>query len=355
MKYLLILLVLLTKGECLLQMSTISPHDVISLLAISLANTYAWVMPGIQLKAFKRFKDKHYNSYSAYRVGLYTHKCITYRKCLTFCLEDICCHVVTYDITTSRCEMFDASESDKMEDHVRKMSAKEGSVVHVATSEVTQEEKWRARCVSTDWYIMQQRDSGDLDFARTWDEYVDGFQDEAGLEKWAGLEDVHRKCSRENVCRLGVVVRYPGTPYNVPFQVSSTYRAEWKQFYLLGAEDNYKIFVADLENHVTAGNGFRDPAYVTIDGHEFVTSDRGDDLQCSSVFGEGGWWYGDTDCVDDQIDRLSNLNAAWKTPGESGAKWWPVTGNSSALRWCVMKVKPWKRLTPSVCPDTGRS
>ena len=353
MKRLLILLVLLGTGQCILQKSTISPHDVIFLLAISLANTYAWVIPGVQMKAFKRFKDKHYTSYSSYRVGLYTHKCTTYRKCLTFCLENICCRVVTYDVTTSRCELFDARENDN---YLGRMSDKPGSVVHVATSPASQEERWRARCATTDWYIVQLRDSGDLDFARTWDQYVAGFQDEAGHEKWAGLEDIHRKCDRGMNCRMTVTLRYQYAPYAVDYQLTGTYKTEWNRFFILGQEKNYKLAVSDLTVS-TAGNGFRDVNYVILDGHEFVTSDR-DDLQCSSVFGDSGWWFGDTDCADRNVtNRVSSLNAAWKTPGESGAKWWPVTGNSSNMFWCSMKIRPNKPTGQPivVCPNTVHS
>ena len=90
------------------------------------------------------------------------------------------------------------------------------------------------------WIFLQRRESGDVSFNQTWENYTRGFGDLSG-SFWLGLETAHQLTSkREYELRI-----------DLQFQ-SIIYHAHYDIFRLAGESDHYKLEVSGYSG--TAGD-----------------------------------------------------------------------------------------------------
>jgi ficolin len=139
--------------------------------------------------------------------------------------------------------------------------------------------------------VIQRRFDGDVDFARGYDDYINGFGDVAG-DHWLGLELMHKLTSRpgSNSSLLIAVHQYNGTRkyYN--------YANVWVD----DRESGYKLHVTltdkDTSSPALASNLQSGHGLHYNDGWAFTTVDHDVDGKfsgnCASDHGGGGgWWY----------------------------------------------------------------
>jgi hypothetical protein len=164
------------------------------------------------------------------------------------------------------------------------------------------------------WIVFQRRVSGDVDFFRNWTSYQDGFGDLSG-NFWFGLEKIHQLCGKVS-CRLRVDLQFR----------NKTYYAEYDDFSLSDAGDNYKLRVSGY----TGDAGDYLVSY--HNGMAFTTMDRDNDAysgNCGSSY-YGGWWF--KSCI------LVYLNGIWGKGSVKGLYWHSVPGGGP-MTFTEMKVK----------------
>jgi len=154
------------------------------------------------------------------------------------------------------------------------------------------------------WIVFQRRTTGDVDFYRTWAEYVSGFGDVTG-DHWLGLEHIHTLCPPSRPCRLRVDLKDP------QYLNGTLVWAEYSSFSLTGYSDNYRLSIS--------GYDARSTVYDTLayhNGQAFTTKDKDNDISSvnCAIFGHGGWWY--RSCYE------SNLNGKYGARDKTGVKWW---------------------------------
>ena len=153
------------------------------------------------------------------------------------------------------------------------------------------------------WTTVQRRIDGSVNFARTWEEYKQGFGDLSG-EFWYGNEQLHNLTRDRNSELLFVLEDTEGVFY-YPFYGEVHIDSEENKYKLtFGAYSN--IGNTDITNDLPYHNNMH-----------FSTIDRDNDLAnngCASVKGGGGgWWY--QNCM--QV----NLNGLYGSVQNIGLKW----------------------------------
>ncbi|XP_059139215.1 angiopoietin-related protein 2-like isoform X2 [Physella acuta] len=121
------------------------------------------------------------------------------------------------------------------------------------------------------WILMLRRCVGDVNFARPWSDYRDGFGTLDG-DFWQGLEQVHQ-LTRNGKWELRVDMKFGG----------KNYYANYKSFKLDSEAQFYTLHVGQF-----SGNVGDDLHY--HNGMKFYTTDRPTTTYCTKDY-SGGWWY----------------------------------------------------------------
>ncbi|XP_069102666.1 angiopoietin-related protein 7-like [Argopecten irradians] len=137
------------------------------------------------------------------------------------------------------------------------------------------------------WTVIQNRESGEVDFYRSWADYKNGFGDLNG-NFWLGNEAIHDLTTSASVLRIDLV----------PWLGDARY-AEYSTFSVENEADDYRLTMSGF-----SGTVFHD-AMSIHNGMRFSTFDDDNDVwgggSCA-VLRTGGWWY--RSCYD------ANLNGA---------------------------------------------
>ena len=151
-----------------------------------------------------------------------------------------------------------------------------------------------------DWFIIQRRTKGDVDFYRGWTEYVAGFGDIDG-DYWLGLQDIHTLCPTAKPCTLRVDVK------DDQYNNGSLLSAQYTDFSLSGFTDNYRLTIGLYNGTVSDSLRYHNK-------QPFSTFDRdNDDTDYNCAFHvHGGWWY--KSCFQ------SNLNGPWADRGNGDGR-----------------------------------
>ncbi|KAK6187230.1 hypothetical protein SNE40_005301 [Patella caerulea] len=143
----------------------------------------------------------------------------------------------------------------------------------------------QVRCAikSTGWWTaIQRRRKGckEVDFNRTWDEYVDGFGDTHG-EYWLGLKHAYDIIQLKGPCRLLIVWW---------LNDKTRHSAYYNGFNLTDASNGYNISLSGMQERDNATDYLTDGSY-SIAGRPFSTYDRDfSGYGCPERL-NGGWWY----------------------------------------------------------------
>ncbi|CAH1243141.1 FGFR1 [Branchiostoma lanceolatum] len=134
------------------------------------------------------------------------------------------------------------------------------------------------------WTVLQRRQDGSVDFAKTWEEYQQGFGDLGG-EFWLGLDKIHTlTAAKSSILQIELE----------DFNGERRY-ARYGIFSVGNSSGNYVVSISgysgDAGDSLTnSGNNGRH----NINGVMFSTLDRDNDensVHCASLYSQGGWWY----------------------------------------------------------------
>nr|KAG5699834.1 hypothetical protein BaRGS_034608 [Batillaria attramentaria] len=163
------------------------------------------------------------------------------------------------------------------------------------------------------WTVIQQRNSGKVNFTRSWAEYAVGFGS-THSEYWLGNELIHLMTSQRN--------------YTLVITMRDIFGGHWLATYatftLASKDDSYRLTLSGYRGNAT--DTFNYSAGMT-----FSTYDRDTDLSSSPCarYNGGGWWY--SHC------QISNLNG----PYDIGMIWFQRDWRDwLQLREVVMMIKP---------------
>ncbi|CAG5130295.1 unnamed protein product [Candidula unifasciata] len=166
---------------------------------------------------------------------------------------------------------------------------------------------------STGWTVIQRRQTGRLNFTRSWEEYARGFG-VADDEYWVGNEVMHALTTQKDYALRFVME-----------DMSSTiWEATYSQFTLSGKEDNYRIHLSGYYGNVSDG-------MIRCNVSAFSTVDSDNDSSSShcSLYNGGGWWY--SQC------HVTNLNG----PYNIGMVWFSYDRQDwIQMRSSVMMIRP---------------
>ena len=164
------------------------------------------------------------------------------------------------------------------------------------------------------WIIVQRRQSGRVNFSRTWQEYKDGFGDFHD-DFWLGNDKIHA-LTMSWTYELRVEVTFRGR---------KSY-ALYDSFYLGSDFHSYRLKIGRYSG--TAGDSLR-----YHNGGTFSTIDRDNDERiggsCARKNG-GGWWFVNCD--------TANLNGRWGVGQDRGMEWSGVGGYQSVAS-SEMKIR----------------
>ncbi|XP_074662974.1 uncharacterized protein LOC141915376 [Tubulanus polymorphus] len=176
------------------------------------------------------------------------------------------------------------------------------------------------------WTVIQRRQSGNIDFFKTWNEYRDGFGDLLG-EHWLGNDYIHQITNQGEY-----VLKIEMTDWERN-KVSATY----EDFWIDDGDNGYRLHVSGYEGN--AGDGLK-----KHDNEQFSTKDVDNDRMekdfggsCAKRF-SGAWWY--YKCYQ------SNLNGVYYRDGKvadkkfDGVAWKPWKGPKYSIRRVEMKIRP---------------
>ncbi|XP_059139197.1 fibrinogen C domain-containing protein 1-like [Physella acuta] len=121
------------------------------------------------------------------------------------------------------------------------------------------------------WILIMRRCVGEVNFARPWSDYRDGFGTYEG-DFWQGLEQIHQ-LTYNGGWELRVDMKFEGRDYY----------ANYKSFKIDSEDNFYKLHVGDF-----SGNVGDDLSYQN--GMNFSTTDSSSATSCT-MFYRGGWWY----------------------------------------------------------------
>uniref|UniRef100_H2ZBX1 Fibrinogen C-terminal domain-containing protein n=1 Tax=Ciona savignyi TaxID=51511 RepID=H2ZBX1_CIOSA len=190
------------------------------------------------------------------------------------------------------------------------------------------------------WTVLQRRNSGQLDFDRTWEEYATGFGDDNQRctgEYWLGNEKLVR-LTRNNF----LTVRFELTDWSGEKRVA--------EYYYFRVNDDHKFTVqisqyqeqtSNVSDSIT-GWGYIGAHRRNPNNMKFTTRDNDNDRNevenCAQLnsgrHGAGGWWH--NSCF------AANINGHYyhgMTDGD-GIIWPTWRGVSYSLKATEMKVRP---------------
>ncbi|KAK6175460.1 hypothetical protein SNE40_013920 [Patella caerulea] len=168
----------------------------------------------------------------------------------------------------------------------------------------------------------------EVDFNRTWNEYVKGFGAIHG-EYWVGLENVFYILQTfPTADLLNIILKGGYTP------VSQCY---YSGFQISNGSNNYTVSIASFSNGVAPSGDSLTNGIYSINGRPFSTYDRDHTSHgCPGRF-NGGWWY-----LDDPV--CSRANIFGRRTGdtfESTCHWQDNLGLETDFSWIEMVLKRW--------------
>ncbi|XP_033724946.1 angiopoietin-related protein 7-like [Pecten maximus] len=126
------------------------------------------------------------------------------------------------------------------------------------------------------WTVIQNRQDGQVDFYRSWEDYKNGFGNIKG-NFWLGNEAIHRLALTASVLRIELVSWLGDARY-----------AQYSTFRVENETANYRLTVSGFSGNVTENS------MAPHNGMSFSTFDRDNDEsgvhQCATLC-KGGWWY----------------------------------------------------------------
>uniref|UniRef100_A0A1I8JEV2 Fibrinogen C-terminal domain-containing protein n=1 Tax=Macrostomum lignano TaxID=282301 RepID=A0A1I8JEV2_9PLAT len=127
------------------------------------------------------------------------------------------------------------------------------------------------------FYLILQRLSGNVSFARNWTEYENGFGDSSDF--WIGLRIINELTG--STPRL---LRVEAVTWAGVFSA-----CEYTNFTVAGASTNYAMTFGSYIN-----SNMSSDSLTYHKGMQFSTTDRDNDHRsssCSNTYGYGGWWF----------------------------------------------------------------
>ncbi|KAK3088877.1 hypothetical protein FSP39_024886 [Pinctada imbricata] len=165
------------------------------------------------------------------------------------------------------------------------------------------------------WTIIHRRSTGDVDFSRDWEDYVQGFGSVTG-EHWLGLRLIHLLTSyRQYSLRIEMVDI-----------MGEFWVAEYDSFVIHGESKNFRLEVNGYHGNGTDGLGY-------ASGMGFSTQDRDNDASSThcAMYYLAGWWY--------KHCHYGNLNGRY----DLGMVWYNFEKDEWVqLKAAVMKIRPFK-------------
>lgn len=137
----------------------------------------------------------------------------------------------------------------------------------------------------SDWVVLMQRYDGSFDFNRGWNDYTNGFGDQAQGEFWLGLQKMFLLTDRfNNILRIEIQLASSGAWY-------------WAEYYSFGVDRYYAIHVSGYSGD--AGDPFTNSSLSMNslhDGKGFSTRavdhDSASYMDCATAY-QAGWWFSD--------------------------------------------------------------
>ncbi|XP_069102617.1 fibrinogen-like protein A [Argopecten irradians] len=125
------------------------------------------------------------------------------------------------------------------------------------------------------WTVIQNRESNDVDFYRSWNDYKTGFGDLNG-NFWLGNDAIHYLSTIASVLRINLVTWMGDERY-----------AEYSTFKVENETDNYALTASGF-----SGTAWSD-AMGGHTGHQVLQYDNDNDVWKSNCAAKhrGGWWY----------------------------------------------------------------
>ncbi|XP_033726183.1 angiopoietin-related protein 7-like [Pecten maximus] len=147
------------------------------------------------------------------------------------------------------------------------------------------------------WTVIQNRQNGEEEFFRPWNDYKNGFGNLLG-NFWLGNDAIHYITLKPSVLRIELVS-----------WLGDARHAQYSTFKVENEADNYRLTVSGFSGDV------RYDGMNIHNGMAFSTYDRDNDVgrtkNCASV-NQGGWWY--KSCYD------ANLNGGVYVNGRDNFK-----------------------------------
>lgn len=167
------------------------------------------------------------------------------------------------------------------------------------------------------WTVIQRRIDGSVNFQRNWRDYEEGFGT-FDSEFWIGNRNLHYLTS-DGLTYLRVELMMDSCAWRY---------ADYGQFIVKGAMDNYRLFVANYSG--TAGDSF-----FYQNNAQFSTYDNDHDTNmfkhCAGIY-KAGWWY--TSC------HFANLNGEYGNDNQlEGINWLTWTGVSYSMKEARMMLR----------------
>ncbi|XP_078658332.1 receptor-type tyrosine-protein phosphatase S-like [Branchiostoma floridae x Branchiostoma belcheri] len=192
------------------------------------------------------------------------------------------------------------------------------------------------------WTVLQRRQDGSVDFAKTWEEYQQGFGDLTG-EFWLGLDNIHTLTTvkSNNILQIELEDFDGGRKY-----------ARYNTFSVGDASGNYVVSISGYSGD--AGNSLTNSGRPDINGRMFSTIDRDNDGNaggdCANLFSNGGWWYPVSCGLSFLNGRYNCHQSSVSCAASQGVVWSRWGGASYFLKKTTIMVRP-ADFTGSNVPD----
>ncbi|XP_035698399.1 uncharacterized protein LOC118431370 [Branchiostoma floridae] len=181
------------------------------------------------------------------------------------------------------------------------------------------------------WTVLQRRQDGSVDFAKTWEEYQQGFGD-LDREFWLGLDKIHTlTIAKRNILQVELE----------DFDGERRF-ARYNTFLVGDASGNYTVSISGHTGNAgdsltSTGNDGRD----NINLRMFSTIDRDNDRNgghCASLYSQGGY---PVSCGQSFLNGKYNCHLSSVSCGDSqGVVWSSWGGRSYFLKKITIMIRP---------------
>ncbi|XP_035698648.1 fibrinogen C domain-containing protein 1-A-like [Branchiostoma floridae] len=195
------------------------------------------------------------------------------------------------------------------------------------------------------WTVLQRRQDGSVDFAKTWEEYQQGFGDLGG-EFWLGLDKIHALTAAKSNNILQIELE--------DFDGERRY-ARYNTFSVGNSSGNYVVSISGYTGD--AGDSLTNNGRPNINGRMFSTDDRdndGNSGDCASSYSQGGWWY-PLNCGQSFLNGRYNCHlSSVSCDASQGVVWSSWGGTGYSLKKTTIMIRPADFTgsdTPKDCAD----